>query len=289
MRKSAYIRLAAIAFAAAASLTSLSSCQKEVPDSLEASAAESSLSSFGGSTQLTIKANNPVTISSDASWLTTHRSSWTPTDSEQQVSVTVSAARNQETAARKATLTLSAGSLTKTLSFSQDEKGQIIADKSAVYEIEGEGGEVVVTISTNLDCEVATDAKWLTLSVTKGLTDKKYSFKAEENNSISDRTATVTFSYKDVAESVEITQKGVFSLVSFDTQAGTACAPIFDQKIDHGKIDWGDSQTSTYSSQATHNYTDDAESHTVTAKVDPSTRATISGIIGITKINFSEL
>ena len=69
----------------------------------------------------------------------------------------------------------------------------------------------------------------------------------------------------------------------------TATAPVFGSKIDQGHIDWGDGKTSTYSTGVKHEYTDSETSHTVTAHVVKNTVAGISGISGVTAIDFTKL
>ena len=281
MKKSAYILFIAAALAAG--------CRKPVPDALEVSADTSVISNFGSSAKVTLSANNPVSISSDASWLSANPSTWTPTDTQSETTILVTGARNESDDVRTATLTFTAGSLTKTLSFTQDERGLINADHEAVYELESEGGELTIEVTTNLECEVSVTGNWLTYVETKAPVVKGFTFTATANEKFSERNATVTFSYRDVTETVTVTQKGSFSEISYVTENGTAKAPVFGQKISHGNVDWGDGQTSTYYQSLTHSYSDDLSSHTVSAHVDKCTQAGISGISGVTRIDFTKL
>ena len=263
-------------------------CVKQIPDELEITIPESTLiSSFGGNINITLTANNPTEISSDASWLKVSKSSWTPTDEAPKTVIILSAAENESAAVNSATVTFKAGSLTKTVSVTQTEKGRIVLEGSEM-ELGSEGGEVKVTLSTNLeDLSVICDQSWIQLAETKAMTGKTYTFSVKENSGIDSRTAEITFSYRTVSETVTLTQNGSFSLLTFSA-TGTAKAPEILPKPTHGRIDWGDGDTGAYYAGKEHSFYMTDTPYEVSIKVSPANTATFSSIVGLNAIDFSE-
>lgn len=285
MKKTAYI-LAAIITAAASVFTS---CQKQDPDELEIIPDSTVMSSFGGNINVTIKANNPTTISCDASWLKIGTTTWTPTEEKKQTSIMLYASRNEEDEVKNATVTFVAGSLTKTVSFSQTEAGRIIAEEASEYNVECGSGELTVNISTNLDCEVFTSSDWIRRAETKALAKRGFNFVFDKNTDIDPRSAILQFYFKDVREKVTVIQAGDFSKLTWEVEGDCSNIPVFGNEIHLGRLEWGDGEKTSYSPDASHSYSDQKESHSVTAIVEPSTKVTFNGFSGITKIDFSEL
>ena len=122
----------------------LSGCGKHEPESLNVLSTAVSLPCEGGSEDVSLMTNLPWSAVSDQDWLRVAPSSGNASDSYQPI--TISAVENSAEAARQATVTVKAGSLSKTISVTQagtprftiaDFKAKK-ADKVTWYKLTGE-------------------------------------------------------------------------------------------------------------------------------------------------------
>jgi len=122
----------------------LSGCGKHEPDSLSVLSTAVSLPCEGGSEDVSLMTNLPWSAVSDQDWLRVAPSSGNASDSYQPI--TISAVENSAEAARQATVTVKAGSLSKTINVTQagtprftiaDFKAKK-ADKVTWYKLTGE-------------------------------------------------------------------------------------------------------------------------------------------------------
>ena len=149
------------------------SCKKETPveDALTLnSAAEVAVPVEGDVVTIKFNTNVAWTAASDQAWLTL-----TPASGEAgDASVKASAVKNESYDVRTAEVTITAGTKTAKVKVTQGQTdGLSIA--TAEYVVPAEGGEVEVTVSSNVDYEVVIPeaVDWITVSKTKGMTDSK--------------------------------------------------------------------------------------------------------------------
>jgi len=117
----------------------------------------SAFASAGESKSITIKTDLPWEVSADKDWITFDKTSGTGTGSAEAIVATAAA---NDGAARKATVTVSAGGVDKTFEVSQSGLVfEIVAPSST--ELPRLGGEMVIAVNSSLSWEPSTDvAGW---------------------------------------------------------------------------------------------------------------------------------
>ena len=117
----------------------------------------SAFASAGESKNITIKTDLPWEVSADKDWITFDKTSGTGTGSAEAIVATAAA---NDAAARKATVTVSAGGVDKTFEVSQSGLVfEIVAPSST--ELPRLGGEMVIAVNSSLSWEPSTDvAGW---------------------------------------------------------------------------------------------------------------------------------
>ncbi|MBQ3813181.1 MAG: BACON domain-containing protein [Bacteroidales bacterium] len=117
----------------------------------------SAFASAGESKSITIKTDLPWEVSADKDWITFDKTSGTGTGSAETIVATAAA---NDGAARKATVTVSAGGVDKTFEVSQSGLVfEIVAPSST--ELPRLGGEMVIAVNSSLSWEPSTDvAGW---------------------------------------------------------------------------------------------------------------------------------
>ena len=117
----------------------------------------SAFASAGESKNITIKTDLPWEVSADKDWITFDKTSGTGTGSAEAIVATAAA---NDGAARKATVTVSAGGVDKTFEVSQSGLVfEIVAPSST--ELPRLGGEMVIAVNSSLSWEPSTDvAGW---------------------------------------------------------------------------------------------------------------------------------
>lgn len=146
----------------------LAACTK-VPDvatQLETDATELLITDDPGVKQLSIKANGPWHMEISEDWVVASKLSGSG-----NAVVKFGVLPNKDYSSREATITIKAGSLTKTVTLVQAQMDGIILDADAL-EINYEAGEYVIPIETNVAVTAESDAEWLEVADTKGLVEK---------------------------------------------------------------------------------------------------------------------
>ena len=129
-----------------------------------------------GDSEITVpsKANvAQVNVSSDGQWTAELSEKWVVAskmsgDGNDVIKLAVMA--NTDYSSRQATMTLRAGSLTRTVTIIQSQMDGIIidgADVNASYE----GGEINLPVKTNVSIKTAVEVPWITITETKALSD----------------------------------------------------------------------------------------------------------------------
>lgn len=168
----------------------------------------------------------------DASVVTTNQSIWIATINDKpwlrispevgkigDTSMSFSADANPYTAARTATVTVASGGLTETIEVVQSALVPFITVNPASHSIKAAGGTNVVSsvVTSNVDWTASGAPSWLTLSTTSGTASAgstTISFSAQANTTAQARTASITISGINGAESktIIITQAGAATL-----------------------------------------------------------------------------
>ena len=156
-----------------------------------------SIGAEGGELKITFKTNQTYEAKSNANWLKVS----TPTKAVTTETVTVTAEANKSTEARTAKVTIKAGTLDATITVTQAGLVPTIDIKgSTSFTIGAEGGDVTVDVTSNVDYNVDIDVAWISR---KGTT-----FTVKPNESESDRSGVITFSYGDISRVVSVKQNG---------------------------------------------------------------------------------
>lgn len=131
---------------------------------------------------------------------------------------------------RKATVTIKAGSTSKTFVVSQKQKDALILSKSE-YTIPSEGETIEVVLQSNVKFDISIDTDWISqvdAPATRGLEEHKLYFKVEENTLKEERSAniTITDTNKNLSQIIEVTQEYARGSLALMVDG-----PTFNQKL----------------------------------------------------------
>jgi hypothetical protein len=160
--------------------------------------------SGGTSSTITVTSNQSWTVSDNASWLTTSK-----TSGSNSSTFTMTATANTSTSPRSATVTITGGGITKTVSVTQDgaTPAATLDVSSESYNFVASGGtSSAITVTSNQSWTVSDNASWLTTSKTSGSNNSTFTMTATENTSTSSRSATVTVTGGGISRTVSVTQ-----------------------------------------------------------------------------------
>lgn len=169
------------------------------PDTLTPVSTTYSIGAEGGDISISFRTNLTYSVSTDASWL----SEVTKTKAIETKSVTLRAAENTSFEARSATVTVKAGSLSVNMTVKQDGRSAQIDINTTSYEIADAGGDVSVNVSSNVDYSVDISADWISR---KSSASGSEVFSVAANESSSERSGSITFSYGSVSKTITIKQ-----------------------------------------------------------------------------------
>jgi len=172
----------------------LTYCEKE--PIIELQQVEYLISEKGGSQSVSFTTNYDwsATISGGA-WLTISKSA----GESKTASFTFFATPNDNFDNRTATISITAGSLSKSISVSQSKKKAILITKNR-YEISTEGGNIEVEVKSNIELDILIPTEcqsWITNSTTKGLITNKLTFNVVANNTNDNRQGKIIFKEKN--------------------------------------------------------------------------------------------
>ena len=165
----------------------------------------SAFASAGESKSITIKTDLPWEVSADKDWITFDKTSGTGTGSAEAIVATAAA---NDGAARKATVTVSAGGVDKTFEVSQSGLVfEIVAPSST--ELPRLGGEMVIAVNSSLSWEPSTDvAGW---EVEK-IDATSFKVKAAFNNIFKPKVGKVVITAGSATDELELSQGINFKL-----------------------------------------------------------------------------
>ena len=190
------------------------SCEmlENLKPSLEIGKEAVSLEAVSGTASFTVTANQDWTADADESWVKIAPASGKA--SEEPVTVTVTADDNTALEARTATITVTAGELTKTVAVTQaageapEVTYSLVLDKEEL-EFAAEGAEATFTVTSNQNWTATADGSWVELAPASGeASDEAVAVKVTvaENVSAEARTATITVTAGELTKTVAVTQ-----------------------------------------------------------------------------------
>ena len=138
------------------------------------------------------------------SWCTITPTSGTSGDAQ----ITVNIKANTSNDDRTATLTITSGKESKTVSISQKQKDALTVTGSQ-FEVEASGGNVEITVKANIEFEykVSEDcADWISFSGTKAMTSHSLVFSVSQNTKYEPREGKIIFTSGSLKEEVIIVQ-----------------------------------------------------------------------------------
>lgn len=192
---------------------------KVVPEISVLTTSFSSIPDVGGtfSVAITSNADWAVTIQADADWLSVNPSNG---EAGEEISITFTAAANENYDKRTATVTVSCknanGEDSAEFTITQKQKGALILTDDVV-EVGYEGGKVSVTLNANSDVSyaIADDAKdWIVPvapngAPTRALVESTYDFNVLPNAVKQEREGVITFTNEAGSETVTIKQEAL--------------------------------------------------------------------------------
>ncbi|GHT42961.1 hypothetical protein AGMMS49965_15660 [Bacteroidia bacterium] len=168
---------------------------------------------------LAVTSNSAWTISSDVGWCTI-----SPTSGKGNGTVAVNVADNTATSNRSATITVTAGTITKTVTITQAAANATLAlDKTAISAPSAAANyPIAVTSNVSWTAAVGSDAGWCTISPSSGTNNGTITVNATENTTTSSRWAIITVTAGATTQTVIVTQAAVNATLTLDKTAISA-------------------------------------------------------------------
>ena len=156
-----------------------------------------------GQQTVNVTANCDWKISCSATWLTIN-----PMSGNANAQVTLSAQENTTITQRDATITVTGGGFTRTISVTQRGADVKLTVSPQTLEFEYKEEEKTVALTTNTTWTVSSDQSWCTVSKSSGNNNENIAVKVSQNNSPDKRTANVIITAGNKTETVTVTQNG---------------------------------------------------------------------------------
>ncbi|MCP3693720.1 MAG: BACON domain-containing protein, partial [Planctomycetaceae bacterium] len=165
-----------------------------------------SIAAEGGNFTFNITSNTSWNWSDNASWLT---SSEATTQSGNQI-FTYSVAANPSTQSRSATITITAGNITRSHTVTQEGAGNALALSPTSRSIVAVGGNFTFNVTSNTSWNWSDNAAWLTSNeATAQSGNQGFSYSVAANTSTQSRSATITITAGNITRIHTVTQEGV--------------------------------------------------------------------------------
>lgn len=165
-----------------------------------------------------------ATISSNISWQASSNQTWLKVgvksgEAGNNISLGLSADAYTETVQRTATVTITAGSLTKTIVVTQDAFVPTLSVSASTLTVAVGGGTITATVSSNTEWQASSNQSWLTIGKSSGEAGDNISLglSANANTGIEQRTATVTVTAGGLTKTVVVTQDGIVPTLTIST------------------------------------------------------------------------
>jgi hypothetical protein len=181
-----------------------------------------------GSYTIAVTSNTTWTVSDNADWCTV-----SPATGSSNGTVTINATENPTAVQRAATVTLSAGTLTRTVSVIQAAGDVILSvDKTTINAVKAAGSyTIAVTSNTYWLASKNSAATWCSLSNTSVIGNGTVTINVTANSTVALRAATVTLTTGSLTRTVAVTQAPNTPLYAASTQTWTFGEQIWSDVI----------------------------------------------------------
>ena len=165
------------------------------------------LSTYGGTIPVEFLCNLDWVVSTDVSWITLDE-----TNGSQSGTINAQVAKNEDGVERTGTITMSAGTLKKSLSITQKYRDTSTPELSITtvspIKLDYEGGKNSVSFVCNVEWEASTDVDWITFSgAISGREDGTLNFVVEKHEGDVIREGKVTLTAKGITKTIDIIQQ----------------------------------------------------------------------------------
>ena len=218
--------------------TTVNITQKAADVILTVTPATQTVKAAGGNGSLTVESNTGWTATSDQAWCRIATASGTGSGT---IALTID--ENKTIAPRTATITVKAGTLSRTATVTQDGADIILTVTDTSFN--AEGGTGTITVTSNTDWTASSDQTWCSLRTTSGTGTGTISLTVAENTSTTQRKATITVKAGSKTASATVTQSGV----AYHTSA-TPTSLNFGQDASSQSISVNSNESWTASSDA---------------------------------------
>ena len=170
----------------------LQSCDEELVPSLTLSQSEFTISEAGGSQSISFESNVDWTAKSSESWCTVSPSKGDASTKGATIALT----ENETFDNRNCTVTITAGSLSKTVNVNQSGKTGLLLTQDK-YDLSNDATTIEVEVRANVKFDVTTSDEWITKVSTEGASTKKITFSIAKNESYDSREGSITIKQTD--------------------------------------------------------------------------------------------
>ena len=200
------------------------------------------LSQTSGSAQLSFKASGDWTATCSESWIKVSQAS----GKAGNVTITISASDNDTYDDRKGTVTISIGSVSKTINVSQVQKDAIVLALQD-YNIEATTKELDFEVETNVSLAVTISedaSSWITQATTRALHTESLHFDIAPNTTTEAREGTITISGGSVTQTIKVKQDGDGVITFEDAEVKAICVANWDTNGD-GELSYSEAASVT--------------------------------------------
>ncbi len=162
---------------------------------------DQSVDNSSGSTTFTVTSNVSWSVSDDASWLTV-----SPVNGSGSGILTAAYTENTTTSQRIATITVSGGGKTGTVSVTQAAGSPFLIVSPEERSVGSAAGNTAFALESNINWNVSYDASWFKVSPENGSWNSTLTVTYAENVSTGERTGRITVTGGDIIVSLTITQ-----------------------------------------------------------------------------------
>ncbi len=188
-------------------LTPVLDITNTIPKSVEAS---------GDTINIDLSCNTNWTVQSNKSWAKTDKSS----GSKGQSNLNLYIDKTEQFESEEVILTFKAASLEKELKLIRNGHQAFLTwDRDGRWSIPNTGGEIPLTIKSNLNWSLTSSAEWLTLSATSGKGNAVVMANVKPNTTIEDDVAVVSLRAENIERRFELVRKGAPVKISLNSMA----------------------------------------------------------------------
>lgn len=233
---------------------------------LNVTPASQSVAAASGSTTFNVNSNVTWSVSDNQAWLTV-----SPTSGANGGIITANFSANSTTNSRTATITVTGGGLTKTVTVVQaGSVPNTLVVTPATQSVAAAGGSTTLSVSSNVTWAATDNQSWLTLSPASGVNNGTITATFSANTSSSNRTATITVTGGGFTRTATIVQGGASAstlVLSPATQNVTASAGNTTFNVS-SNVTWAASDNQTWLSLSP---TNGVNNGTITANFSANT------------------